>query len=75
MLRRRSVAIPFNEQLGVHEQAENFTRHQEWDFAHTAPGELLLKKQQWKQLSKDLETLKQLPAAPPATTAALIPQP
>ena len=44
-------------------------------FAHTAPGELLLKKQQWKQLSKDLETLKQLPAAPPATTAALIPQP
>ena len=44
-------------------------------FAHTAPGELLLKKQQWKELPKDLETLKQLPAAPPAITAALAPQP
>ena len=44
-------------------------------FAHTAPGELLLKKQQWKQLPKDLETLKQLPAAAPATAASLIQQP
>jgi hypothetical protein len=44
-------------------------------FARTAPGELLLKKQQWKDLSKDLETLKQLPAAPRATSAALTPQP
>ncbi|HEX4581175.1 MAG TPA: zinc dependent phospholipase C family protein [Acidobacteriaceae bacterium] len=36
-------------------------------FARTAPGELLLKKQQWKKLPKDLETLKQLPAAPLAS--------
>jgi hypothetical protein len=36
-------------------------------FAHIAPGELLLKKQQWKKLPRDLETLKQLPAAPLAS--------
>jgi alpha,alpha-trehalose phosphorylase len=29
--------IPFDEVLGVHPQAEGFTRHQVWDFAHTEP--------------------------------------
>jgi alpha,alpha-trehalose phosphorylase len=27
-----SMFVPYDEQLGVHPQAENFTRHQEWDF-------------------------------------------
>ena len=44
-------------------------------FGHSAPGDLLLKKQQWKDLPKDLQTLRQLPTAPPATSAALAPQP
>jgi hypothetical protein len=44
-------------------------------FAHSAYGELLLKKKQWKDLSKNLQTLRQLPQAPPATRAALAPQP
>ena len=30
-----AMRIPFNEQLGVHEQSEGFTHHQEWDFAGT----------------------------------------
>jgi alpha,alpha-trehalose phosphorylase len=29
--------IPFDDVLGVHPQAERFTRHQVWDFAHTEP--------------------------------------
>ncbi|MGN6172865.1 MAG: glycoside hydrolase family 65 protein [Streptosporangiaceae bacterium] len=29
--------IPFDVALGVHQQAEGFTRHQMWDFAHTPP--------------------------------------
>src|SRR5690348_11670099 len=29
--------IPYDEGLGVHQQAEGFTRHQVWDFAHTPP--------------------------------------
>jgi alpha,alpha-trehalose phosphorylase len=29
--------IPYDETLGVHPQAEGFTRHQVWDFAHTSP--------------------------------------
>jgi alpha,alpha-trehalose phosphorylase len=29
--------IPYDESLGVHPQAEGFTRHQAWDFAHTSP--------------------------------------
>ncbi len=33
----RAMLIPFDEQLGVHPQAEGFTEHQLWDFAHTAP--------------------------------------
>ncbi|MGI5391280.1 glycoside hydrolase family 65 protein [Streptomyces sp. CA-251251] len=31
-----SVHIPYNEELGVHEQHSGFTRHQRWDFARTA---------------------------------------
>jgi hypothetical protein len=38
-------------------------------FNHAAPGELLLKKQQWKALPKDLQTLRQLPTATPAPQA------
>ena len=34
-------------------------------FVHSARGELLLKKKQWKDLPKNLQTLKQLPAPPP----------
>ena len=44
-------------------------------FAHANPGELLLKKDQWKDLPKDLQTLRQLPTAPPVTSAALAAQP
>jgi hypothetical protein len=44
-------------------------------FGHSAPGDLLLKKQQWKDLPKDLQTLRQLPTAPPATSAALASHP
>jgi alpha,alpha-trehalose phosphorylase len=28
--------IPYDEALGIHPQAEGFTRHQVWDFAHTS---------------------------------------
>jgi alpha,alpha-trehalose phosphorylase len=31
-----AMSIPYDEMLGVHPQAEDFTRHQVWDFAHTA---------------------------------------
>jgi len=34
-----AMAIPYDQQLGVHPQAERFTRHQVWDFAHTSPGQ------------------------------------
>ncbi|MFV0132222.1 glycoside hydrolase family 65 protein [Streptomyces sp. HMX87] len=30
-----AVHIPYNEELGVHEQHAGFTRHQRWDFART----------------------------------------
>ena len=33
----QAMLIPFDEQLGVHPQAEGFTEHQPWDFAHTTP--------------------------------------
>jgi alpha,alpha-trehalose phosphorylase len=33
------MLIPFDETLGVHPQAEDFTTHQVWDFAHTEPGQ------------------------------------
>jgi alpha,alpha-trehalose phosphorylase len=32
----KQMVIPYDERLGVHAQAEGFTRHQVWDFAHTA---------------------------------------
>jgi alpha,alpha-trehalose phosphorylase len=32
-----AMFIPYDETLGVHPQAEGFTRHQVWDFAHTSP--------------------------------------
>jgi alpha,alpha-trehalose phosphorylase len=31
-----AMFIPFDKTLGVHPQAEGFTRHQAWDFAHTS---------------------------------------
>ncbi|WP_411576480.1 glycoside hydrolase family 65 protein [Streptomyces mutabilis] len=31
-----SVQVPYNEEIGVHEQHAGFTRHQRWDFARTA---------------------------------------
>jgi alpha,alpha-trehalose phosphorylase len=34
-----AMTIPYDEELGVHAQSEGFTRHQEWDFAHTAPDQ------------------------------------
>jgi alpha,alpha-trehalose phosphorylase len=33
----KQMSVPYDERLGVHPQAEGFTRHQVWDFAHTAP--------------------------------------
>ncbi|MEU4234469.1 glycosyl hydrolase family 65 protein [Nonomuraea sp. NPDC026600] len=32
-----AMYIPYDEELGVHPQAENFTGHQAWDFAATTP--------------------------------------
>jgi alpha,alpha-trehalose phosphorylase len=32
-----AMVVPWDEQLGVHPQAEGFTRHQEWDFEATGP--------------------------------------
>jgi alpha,alpha-trehalose phosphorylase len=32
-----AMVVPWDEQLGVHPQAEGFTRHQEWDFESTGP--------------------------------------
>ena len=34
-----AMTIPFDETLGVHPQAEGFTRHQVWDFADTSAGQ------------------------------------
>ena len=34
-----AMFIPFDETLGVHPQADGFTRHQVWDFAHTSPDQ------------------------------------
>jgi alpha,alpha-trehalose phosphorylase len=33
------MLLPYDEKLGVHPQAEGFTEHQIWDFAHTSPQE------------------------------------
>ncbi len=35
----RSMLIPFDEQRGVHAQAQAFTEHEDWDFAATGPGQ------------------------------------
>jgi alpha,alpha-trehalose phosphorylase len=32
-----AMVIPFDEELGVHAQAEGFTRHERWDFSSTTP--------------------------------------
>ena len=32
-----AMVVPWDEQLQVHPQSEDFTRHQEWDFAATKP--------------------------------------
>ncbi len=32
-----AVVIPYDEHLGVHSQAENFTQHEVWDFQSTKP--------------------------------------
>jgi alpha,alpha-trehalose phosphorylase len=34
-----TVVVPFDDALGVHSQAEQFTRHEVWDFAHTRPDQ------------------------------------
>jgi alpha,alpha-trehalose phosphorylase len=34
-----AMFIPYDEALGVHPQAEGFTRHQVWDFSHTSPDQ------------------------------------
>src|SRR5829696_2066253 len=33
----QAMLIPYDEALGVHPQAEEFTEHAVWDFAHTGP--------------------------------------
>ncbi len=33
------MAVPFDDALGVHPQAEGFTHHERWDFATTRPDE------------------------------------
>jgi len=33
----RAILVPFDEQLGVHPQAEGFTHHEPWDFERTTP--------------------------------------
>jgi alpha,alpha-trehalose phosphorylase len=35
----RVIVIPWDEQLGVHPQSENFTSHQAWDFERTRPDQ------------------------------------
>ncbi|QXG76094.1 family 65 glycosyl hydrolase [Modestobacter sp. L9-4] len=34
-----AMRVPFNKVLGVHEQSEGFTHHEEWDFAGTRPDQ------------------------------------
>jgi alpha,alpha-trehalose phosphorylase len=34
-----AVVIPYDDALRVHQQAEAFTQHGEWDFAHTKPDQ------------------------------------
>ncbi|MEA2129370.1 MAG: alpha,alpha-trehalose phosphorylase [Solirubrobacteraceae bacterium] len=35
----QAIAMPYNAELGVHEQAAGFTRHRHWDFARTRPDQ------------------------------------
>jgi alpha,alpha-trehalose phosphorylase len=35
----QAMFVPFDPELGIHPQAEGFTEHQVWDFAHTAPDQ------------------------------------
>ncbi len=35
----KTMRIPYDETLGVHPQADKFTRYQAWDFAHTKPDQ------------------------------------
>ncbi|MBY8880076.1 glycoside hydrolase family 65 protein [Actinacidiphila acidipaludis] len=32
-----AMTVPFDDDLGVHQQSQGFTRHQRWDFEHTGP--------------------------------------
>jgi alpha,alpha-trehalose phosphorylase len=34
-----AMVVPFDEERGVHPQAEGFTDHEVWDFAHTRPDQ------------------------------------
>jgi alpha,alpha-trehalose phosphorylase len=34
-----AIAMPYDEELGVHEQSAGFTRHDRWDFDATSPDE------------------------------------
>jgi alpha,alpha-trehalose phosphorylase len=34
-----SMSVPFDEELGVHPQADGFTRHRHWDFEATRPDQ------------------------------------
>jgi alpha,alpha-trehalose phosphorylase len=34
-----AMHVPYNAELGVHEQSQHFTRHQEWDFEATTPDQ------------------------------------
>ena len=35
----RAMFVPFDDELGVHPQAEGFTDHEVWDFEHTPPDD------------------------------------
>jgi alpha,alpha-trehalose phosphorylase len=34
-----NMVVPYDESLGVHPQAEDFTEHEDWDFEHTRPDQ------------------------------------
>ena len=45
-----AVAVPYDEDLGVHQQCESFTRYAEWDFAGTRDQRPLMLHQPYVQL-------------------------
>ena len=55
------MCLPYDDMLGVHQQAEGFTEHAEWDFASTSPDDspLLLTRHYFdlypKQVSKQAD--------------------